>query len=96
MGRVVVLHPAAHAVEQTLERLFVETLRAAKKELLNVWLRTAGLSADGVAVHRSVAPAENPATLFLRDPLKNPLALQTVVLFHRQKAHGHAICTRFG
>ncbi len=34
--------------------------------------------------------------LFLGDALKDAFALQAAVLFHRQKAHGHAVSARLG
>ena len=91
-----VLGAAANAVEQALEGLFVQALRAADKKLLDVGLRVAGFAADGVAVDRRVAPAEHGAALFLGDALEDALALQAAVLFDGQKAHGHAVGAGLG
>ena len=94
--RNLVFRAAAHVIEQALESFFVEALRAAEEKLLDVRLGTAGFAADGIAVDRRVAPAENLTALFLGDALKDAFALQAVVFFHRQKAHGHAVGAWFG
>ncbi len=95
-GRDLVFRAAADDVEKPLEALLVEALGPTHEELLNIRLRCAGLAADGVAVDRRIAPADDGRALFVGDALEDALALQSVMLFHRQKAHGHAVGSRLG
>ena len=70
--------------------------RPRHKELLNIWLGGSRFASNCVAVDRRVAPAKQLQALFLRDPFEHSLALETTVLLHRQKTHGHAISARLG
>ncbi len=70
--------------------------RPADEQLLNIGLRGARFAAHRVAVQRRIAPAENGQALLLRNAFEDSFALQAVVFFHRQKAHGHAIGARLG
>ena len=70
--------------------------RAADEDLLDIGLRGARLAADGVAVDRRVAPAENRQALFLRNALEDAFALQAAVLVHRQEDHAHAVFAGLG
>ena len=89
-----VLSTAANAIEQALESFLVEPFRPGDKKLLDVRLGGAGLAANGIAIHRRIAPAEHDKAFFLGNAFKHALALQTAVLVDGQKAHGHAIAAR--
>src|SRR5208282_3312486 len=78
-GRNFIFSAPAYVVEQALESLFVEALRAAEEELLDVRLGAARFAADGIAVDWRVTPAENLTALLLSDALKNAFALQAVM-----------------
>ena len=95
-GGNLVFRAAADAVKQALEGLLVEALRTAEEELLDIGLGAAGFAADGVAIDGRIAPAEDSEALLLGNALEDAFALQTVVLFHGQEAHGHAVGAGFG
>ena len=63
---------------------------------MNIGLGGARFTADGVAVERGITPAENRKALLLDYALEDAFALQAIMLFDRQKAHGHAISARLG
>ena len=95
-GGNLVFSAAADAIEQALEGVFVQPSGRGHKQLLDVRLRGARFAADGVAVHRRIAPAEDGQAFFLGDALEDAFALQAAVLVHGQKTHGHAISARLG
>ena len=86
--------PAANAVEQALEGVFIHACGLPQKQLLDVGLRRARFAADSDSVHRRIAPANYLQPLFLRNALDHALGLQAAVLLNRQKTHGHAIGAR--
>src|SRR5215472_10238388 len=54
-----VFSPTADDVKQALEVILVHAIWCSREELFNIWLRGAGFTTDGVAVHGRIAPAED-------------------------------------
>jgi len=87
---------AANQIKTALEIIFGHALGAADKELLYIWLRSAGLAADGITVDRCVAPAQDFEAFSGGNPLKNAFALEAAVLVHREEDHCHAVLAGAG
>ena len=81
----------ADDVTLALECIVIHALRTAEKELLDVGLRATSFAADGRAVTRRIAPAENIQTLFAHNPLEDAFALQAVLLFYGEKNHARRV-----
>ncbi len=84
----------ADHVELALQLVLGHPGRAANEDLLDVGLRRARHAADGVHIHRRVAPAEHGEAFFARDPLQNSFGQQAVRRLNRQKHHAHAVLAR--
>ncbi len=69
---------------------------AAQKHLFYIRLRGARFAADGVAIERRIAPAENGQTFFASDFFHDAFADQALLLFDRQEHHADAVSARLG
>jgi hypothetical protein len=66
----------------------------ADKDLLDVWLRNACYTADGVGINRRIPPAEDAEPLLADDSLENSLADEALMSFDRKEHHPDAIFSR--
>ena len=90
------LYLLAQNVELALERVLIHALSAANENLLDVRLRVARQTANGVAVDRRVAPTENGQAQLLRGLFDNAFAEHALLRIDGQKDHAHAIFARCG
>ena len=88
--------PPPDHVELPLQLVLGHVGAAAQEHLLDVGLRGACGPADGVPVHRCIAPAQDRESLFLGDALDDAFADQPLLRLHRQEHHPHAVGSRFG
>ena len=63
--------------------------------MFDVRLGITSHAADGRSIDRRIAPAEDGEPFFARDALQNALALQPLVLLHREKDHANAVLAGF-
>src|SRR5262249_32984207 len=90
------LRTAAHYVKLAFQLILRHSSRATDENLLDIRLRSPGVAADGIGIHRRVAPAEHRESLFLRHALDNALAHQPLLRLDRQEHHANAVGPRLG
>ena len=78
-------------VELPLESVFIHFRRTRDKDLLNIWLRCSRDPADGVTIHRRIAPAQNTESLFANNALEHSFTVQTRMLLDREKSYSDGV-----
>ena len=86
----------ARYVKLAFEGVFVRERATADKDLLDVGLRGPRHPANRRGIHRRIPPAENGQSLLAHNAFQNSFALQSVMFFHGQECHAHAVGTGRG
>ncbi len=81
----------ADDVELAFEGVLVDGTGAADEDLLDVGLGGAGHAADGIAIHGSIAPAEDGEPFLADDALEDAFAGEALVGLDGQEGHADAV-----